>query len=272
MLTFLCGSSNLYRTFQCGSLIDRTSSTRRHCGHHGYVLLRVGHQLPQINSVRVPKESWHSLVPRLHYYETGCPTLRGVRSVGTTKSTQCPARTGNRCFIRAENPSAREETSEDLRERKIERDFSTAPHNKIRNSCDIQPLLKPANAPRLDTMCAIDPAQDLNSQAPFHAQNLERPNSLFRNILPLTRLESRFCVAPLTAERRNSNQSNILRVRAEKRTHQSGPANSLFGNILPVKYLESIFCEPHQHLAIVTTRKQGFCQIDPKKYGGVYPA
>ena len=155
---------------------------------------------------------------RLHYYETGCPTLRGVRSVGTTKSTQCPARTGNRCFIRAENPSAREETSEDLRERKIERDFSTAPHNKIRNSCDIQPLLKPANAPRLDTMRAIDPAQDPNSQARFHAQNLERPNSLFRNILPITRLESRFCAASLTHEPRNSNQSNILQVRCRK-TH-----------------------------------------------------
>jgi hypothetical protein len=121
-------------------------------------------------------------------------------------------------------------------------------------------------------MRAIHAAQDPNSQARFHAQNLERPNSLFRNILPLTRLESRFCAAPPAPELRNSNQSNILQVRAEKRTHQQGRANSLFGNILPVKYLESIFCEPHQHLAIVTTRKQGFCQIDPKKYGGVYPA
>jgi hypothetical protein len=153
----------------------------------------------------------------MHYHESGCPTLRGVRSVGTTKSTQCPARTGNRCFIRG-NPLAREETSEDLRERKIERDFSTAPHSKIRNSCDIQPLLKPANAPRLDTMRAIDPAQDPNSQARFHPQNLQAPNSLFRNILALTRLESRFCAASLTHERRNSNQSNILQVRAEKRT------------------------------------------------------
>jgi hypothetical protein len=76
----------------------------------------------------------------------------------------------------------------------------------------------------------------------------------------------------LYSEPRNSNQSNILQVRAEKRTHQSDPANSLFGNILPVKYLESIFCELQQRLVIVTTRKQGFCQIDPKKYGGVYPA
>lgn len=114
-------------------------------------------------------------------------------------------------------------------------------------------------------MCAIDPAQDLNGQDRFHAQNLERSNSLFRNILPLTPLESRFCAAPPTPEPRNSNQSNILQVRAEKRTHQSDRANSLFGNILPVKYLESIFCEPHRHLAIVTTRKKGFCQINPKK-------
>src|ERR1700733_5433089 len=119
-------------------------------------------------------------------------------------------------------------------------------------------------------MRAIDPAQDPNSQARFHAQNLERPNSLFRNILPLTRLESRFCAAPPAPERRNSNQSNILQVRAEKRTHQSGPANSLFGNILPVKYLESIFGEPYQHLAIATIRKQGFCQIDQKTRGGGY--
>jgi len=119
-------------------------------------------------------------------------------------------------------------------------------------------------------MRAIDPAQDPNSQARFRAQNLERPNSLFRNILPLTRLESRFCVAPLTHERRNSNQSNILQVRAEKRTHQSDPANSLFGNILPVKYLESIFCEPIKRSFTATIRKQGFCQIDLKNDGGAY--
>jgi hypothetical protein len=119
-------------------------------------------------------------------------------------------------------------------------------------------------------MRAIDPAQDPNSQARFHPQNLQAPNSLFRNILALTRLESRFCAASLTPESRNSNQSNILQVRAEKHTHQPCPANSLFGNILPVKYLESIFCELQQRLVIVTTRKQGFCQINPKKlWGGI---
>jgi hypothetical protein len=119
MLTFLCGSSNLYRTFQCGSLIDRTSSTRRHCGHHGYVLLRVGHQLPQINSVRVPKESWRSLVPvctttkpaapRFAVFEAWAPRsrhnarLEQATAVSYEQKTRQPGKKHPRIFANAKS-------------------------------------------------------------------------------------------------------------------------------------------------------------------------
>jgi hypothetical protein len=71
-------------------------------------------------------------------------------------------------------------------------------------------------------------------------------NSLFRNILQITHLESRFCGPQTGLCHANSNQINILQDSCEKNDRVVSSANPLFHKILPLKSCESIFCRPNQ--------------------------
>jgi hypothetical protein len=71
-------------------------------------------------------------------------------------------------------------------------------------------------------------------------------NSLFRNILQITSLESIFCGPQMRQDSANSNNANILQNFRKKNQRRVSPANPLFHKILPLKSCESIFYRPNR--------------------------
>lgn len=67
--------------------------------------------------------------------------------------------------------------------------------------------------------------------------------SLFRNILPVTSLHSRFCAARHRSIFINPNEINILANRSRKNREISTSCKSLFGKMLQINSLNSRFCE-----------------------------
>lgn len=82
----------------------------------------------------------------------------------------------------------------------------------------------------------------LDTAASFaHASNA-LCKCLFVNILPISRLNTRFYGSNQHSPSRKSNESNILRGAPQKFHTNNEVGNSFVGNILRVNYLESIFC------------------------------
>ena len=104
-----------------------------------------------------------------------------------------------------------------------------------------------------------------NRRAHSSDANQSCANSLFRNILPLKYLESRFCAVASRVEPRNSQKTKIISGLRERCDDLRFAAKSLICNILRLKSLESIFCEAEMTLRPCKLKKTRILQDRSEK-------
>ena len=106
-------------------------------------------------------------------------------------------------------------------------------------------------------------SDSVSTQRRAHVVNRSH-KSLFRNILTVSYLDSRFYAGSRAPLPRNRHKMNILANRSRKGLQIQSPCKSLLSKILPAKSLDSIFCEPPIRSVSHNSNKMNILKDQPR--------